>query len=141
MDYLFGTLFILIDQSSPFHQSSGLPAHELLLGNIVFQGRPSSPCSFHAASKSQRAVDRSYARVMPVVLNMPVCSRLVFVFFKDKDSASTSANATAARSRSSLERKAPPQRVERRDDEILGLATYSTIVTRRLSCLLKGLSS
>jgi hypothetical protein len=135
MDYLFGTLFILIDQSSPFHQSSGLPAHELLLGNIVFQGRP----SFHAASKSQRAVDRSYARVMPVVLNMPVCSRLVFVFFKDKDSASTSANATAARSRSSL--KAPPQRVERRDDEILRLATYSTIVTRRLSCLLKGLSS
>ncbi|CAL4966924.1 unnamed protein product [Urochloa decumbens] len=67
-------------------------------GKIVFQGlerSSSSPCSFHAASKSRSsraAVDRSYSsgvRVAPVVLNVPVCSRPVFGFFKDhkKDSA------------------------------------------------------
>ncbi|XP_004966195.1 flocculation protein FLO11 [Setaria italica] len=88
-------------------------------GKIVFQGlerSSSSPCSFHAASKSRsRAVDRSYSsgvRVAPVVLNVPVCSRPVFGFFKDKkDSAAakdaaTAAAAAAARSRSSLGRKA-----------------------------------
>ncbi|RLM54384.1 flocculation protein FLO11-like [Panicum miliaceum] len=88
-------------------------------GKIVFQGlerSSSSPCSFHAASKSRsRAVDRSYSsgvRVAPVVLNVPVCSRPVFGFFKDKkDSAaakdaSAAAAAAAARSRSALGRKA-----------------------------------
>ncbi|RLN13190.1 flocculation protein FLO11-like [Panicum miliaceum] len=86
-------------------------------GKIVFQGlerSSSSPCSFHAASKSRsRAVDRSYSsgvRVAPVVLNVPVCSRPVFGFFKDKkDSAAAkdaSAAAAAARSRSALGRKA-----------------------------------
>ncbi|KAJ1260395.1 hypothetical protein BS78_10G228800 [Paspalum vaginatum] len=63
-------------------------------GKIVFQGlerSSSSPCSFHAAAKSRsRAVDRSYSsgvRVAPVVLNVPVCSRPVFGFFKDKKDA------------------------------------------------------
>ncbi|CAL5039987.1 unnamed protein product [Urochloa decumbens] len=71
-------------------------------GKIVFQGlerSSSSPCSFHAASKSRSsraAVDRSYSsgvRVAPVVLNVPVCSRPVFGFFKDhkKDSSRSSA--------------------------------------------------
>ncbi|XP_066374170.1 uncharacterized protein [Miscanthus floridulus] len=87
-------------------------------GKIVFQGlerSSSSPCSFHAASKSRSraAVDRSYSsgvRVAPVVLNVPVCSRPVFGFFKDKkDTASAkdaAAAAAAARSWSSLGRKA-----------------------------------
>ncbi|CAD6335854.1 unnamed protein product [Miscanthus lutarioriparius] len=86
-------------------------------GKIVFQGlerSSSSPCSFHAASKSRSraAVDRSYSsgvRVAPVVLNVPVCSRPVFGFFKDKKdtaSAKDAAAAAAARSRSSLGRKA-----------------------------------
>jgi hypothetical protein len=90
-------------------------------GKIVFQElerSSSSPCSFHAASKSRSraAVDRSYSsgvRVAPVVLNMPVCSRPVFGFFKDKkdsgaakDAAASAAAAAAARSRSSLGRKA-----------------------------------
>ena len=88
-------------------------------GKIVFQGlerSSSSPCSFHAASKSRsRAVDRSYSsgvRVAPVVLNVPVCSRPVFGFFKDKkdsaaakDAAAATAAAAAARCRSSLGRK------------------------------------
>ncbi|CAN6177121.1 unnamed protein product [Urochloa humidicola] len=73
-------------------------------GKIVFQGlerSSSSPCSFHAASRhhwSSRAaaVDRSYSsgvRVAPVVLNVPVCSRPVFGFFKDhkKDAAAAAA--------------------------------------------------
>jgi hypothetical protein len=87
-------------------------------GKIVFQGllerSYSSPCRSHAASKSHhhRAVDRSYSsggvRVAPVVLNMPVCSRPVFGFFKDKKDSAAS-NAAAARSRSSRGRKAPPQ--------------------------------
>ncbi|KAL6603162.1 hypothetical protein ACP70R_043523 [Stipagrostis hirtigluma subsp. patula] len=85
-------------------------------GKIVFQGlerSSSSPCTLHAASKSRsRAVDRSYSsgvRVAPVVLNVPVCSRPVFGFFKDKkDAASAKDTAAAARSRSSLGRKAPP---------------------------------
>ncbi|XP_062227712.1 uncharacterized protein LOC133925994 [Phragmites australis] len=86
-------------------------------GKIVFQGlerSSSSPCSLHAASKSRsRAVDRSYSsgvRVAPVVLNVPVCSRPVFGFFKDKKESITAKDSTAAaRSRSSLGRKAPPQ--------------------------------
>ncbi|KAF0902313.1 hypothetical protein E2562_015533 [Oryza meyeriana var. granulata] len=87
-------------------------------GKIVFQGlerSSSSPCSFHAAAKPRsRAVDRSYSsgvRVAPVVLNVPVCSRPVFGFFKDKKDAAAK-DATAARTRSSLGRKtagAPPQ--------------------------------
>ena len=90
-------------------------------GKIVFQGlerSSSSPCSFHAASKSRSraAVDRSYSsgvRVAPVVLNVPVCSRPVFGFFKDKkdsgtakDAAASAAAAATARPRSSLGRKA-----------------------------------
>ncbi|GJM97690.1 hypothetical protein PR202_ga14636 [Eleusine coracana subsp. coracana] len=82
-------------------------------GKIVFQGlerSSSSPCSFHAAaskSRARAAVDRSYSsgvRVAPVVLNVPVCSRPVFGFFKDKTKDSTNNSA-----RSSLGRKAPPQ--------------------------------
>ncbi|XP_066379045.1 uncharacterized protein [Miscanthus floridulus] len=90
-------------------------------GKIVFQGlerSSSSPCSFHAASKSRSraAADRSYSsgvRVAPVVLNVPVCPRPVFGFFKDKkdtgaakDATAAAAAAAAARSRSSLGRKA-----------------------------------
>ncbi|TVU08537.1 hypothetical protein EJB05_41945, partial [Eragrostis curvula] len=83
-------------------------------GKIVFQGlerSSSSPCSFHAASKSRSraGVDRSYSsgvRVAPVVLNVPVCSRPVFGFFKDKSSKDSS---SAAANRSSLGRKTPPQ--------------------------------
>ncbi|XP_062234125.1 uncharacterized protein LOC133931286 [Phragmites australis] len=86
-------------------------------GKIVFQGlerSSSSPCRFHATSKSRsRAVDRFYSsgvRVAPVVLNVPVCSRPVFGFFKDKkDSAAAKDSTAAARSRSSLGRKTPPQ--------------------------------
>uniref|UniRef100_A0A0E0LEM0 Uncharacterized protein n=1 Tax=Oryza punctata TaxID=4537 RepID=A0A0E0LEM0_ORYPU len=80
-------------------------------GKIVFQGlerSSSSPCSFHAAAKPRsRAVDRSYSsgvRVAPVVLNVPVCSRPVFGFFKDKKDAAAK-DAMAARTRSSLGRK------------------------------------
>ncbi|KAL5200296.1 hypothetical protein ABZP36_021499 [Zizania latifolia] len=84
-------------------------------GKIVFQGlerSSSSPCSFHAASKSRsRAVDRSYSsgvRVAPMVLNVPVCSRPVFGFFKDKKE-SAAKDSTATRTRSSLGRKAAAQ--------------------------------
>jgi hypothetical protein len=80
-------------------------------GKIVFQGlelerSSSSPCSFHAAAPKPRfrAVDRSYSsacvRVAPVVLNVSVCPRPVFGFFKDRKDSS-------ARS-SSLGRRAPP---------------------------------
>lgn len=80
-------------------------------GKIVFQGlelerSSSSPCSFHAAAPKPRfrAVDRSYSsacvRVAPVVLNVSVCPRPVFGFFKDRKESS-------ARS-SSLGRRAPP---------------------------------
>lgn len=86
-------------------------------GKIVFQGlerSSSSPCSFHAASKSRsRTVDRSYSsgvRVAPVVLNVPVCSGPVFGFFKDKKDSGAAKDAAsaalAARCRSSLGRKA-----------------------------------
>ncbi|XP_040381415.1 putative protein TPRXL [Oryza brachyantha] len=88
-------------------------------GKIVFQGLErscSSPCTLHASSKprSSRAVDRSYSsgvRVAPVVLNVPVCSRPVFGFFKDKKETSTAKDGAAARTRSSLGRRtaAPPQ--------------------------------
>nr|QWW20835.1 hypothetical protein Xa7_IRBB7.42 [Oryza sativa Indica Group] len=86
-------------------------------GKIVFQGlerSSSSPCTLHAAAKPRsRAVDRSYSsgvRVAPVVLNVPVCSRPVFGFFKDKKDAAAK-DAMAARTRSSLGRKttAAPQ--------------------------------
>jgi hypothetical protein len=103
-------------------------------GKIVFQGllerSSSSPCSSHAASKSHH--HRSYSsggvRVAPVVLNMPVCSRPVFGFFKDKkDSAASNAAAARSSRSSSLGRnQGAAARVERRAAEILRLATYCT---------------
>lgn len=105
-------------------------------GKIVFQQSPlerscSSPCSFHhaaaAASKSRSCraagVDRSYSsggvRVAPVVLNVPVCSRPVFGFFKDKQKDSSAAdNARASRTSSTLGRKAPPPPQQRWSGEL-----------------------
>ncbi|VAI80020.1 unnamed protein product [Triticum turgidum subsp. durum] len=79
-------------------------------GKIVFQQglerSCSSPCSLHAAARSRsmaRAVDRSYSsgvRVAPVVLNVPVCSRPVFGFFKDKKESAASKDSSSARSSS-----------------------------------------
>ncbi|XP_044957640.1 suppressor protein SRP40-like [Hordeum vulgare subsp. vulgare] len=91
-------------------------------GKIVFQQglerSCSSPCSLHAAARSRsmaRAVDRSYSsgvRVAPVVLNVPVCSRPVFGFFKDKkESAASKDSSSSARSSSrasTLGRKQTP---------------------------------
>ncbi|XP_020159912.1 uncharacterized protein [Aegilops tauschii subsp. strangulata] len=92
-------------------------------GKIVFQQglerSCSSPCSLHAAARSRsmaRAVDRSYSsgvRVAPVVLNVPVCSRPVFGFFKDKKESATSKDSSSTRSSSrssTLGRKPTPQR-------------------------------
>jgi hypothetical protein len=80
-------------------------------GKIVFQGlerSSSSPAgSAHSSMRSRsrsRVMDRSYSagvRATPVVLNVPVCSRPVFGFFKDKKEAA----AAAARSRSALGRR------------------------------------
>ncbi|KAM3193656.1 hypothetical protein ACQJBY_070340 [Aegilops geniculata] len=79
-------------------------------GKIVFQQglerSCSSPCSLHAAARSRsmaRAVDRSYSsgvRVAPVVLNVPVCSRPVFGFFKDKKESAASKDSSSTRSSS-----------------------------------------
>ncbi|EMS55085.1 hypothetical protein TRIUR3_12484 [Triticum urartu] len=61
-----------------------------------------------------RAVDRSYSsgvRVAPVVLNVPVCSRPVFGFFKDKKESAASKDSSSARSSSrssTLGRKQTP---------------------------------
>uniref|UniRef100_A0A0D9WT72 Uncharacterized protein n=1 Tax=Leersia perrieri TaxID=77586 RepID=A0A0D9WT72_9ORYZ len=89
-------------------------------GKIVFQGlerSSSSPCTLHGGGggaggkpRPRAAVDRSYSsggRVAPVVLNVPVCSRPVFGFFKDKKDSSATAKdgMAAARTRSSLGRK------------------------------------
>ncbi|KAF7103873.1 hypothetical protein CFC21_104807 [Triticum aestivum] len=90
-------------------------------GKIVFQQglerSCSSPCSLHAAARSRsmaRAVDRSYSsgvRVAPVVLNVPVCSRPVFGFFKDKKESAASKDSSSLRSSSrssTLGRKTAP---------------------------------
>uniref|UniRef100_A0ACD5YNW9 Uncharacterized protein n=1 Tax=Avena sativa TaxID=4498 RepID=A0ACD5YNW9_AVESA len=74
-------------------------------GKIVFQGlerSSSSPAgSAHALRSRSRVMDRSYSA--PVVLNVPVCSRPSFGFFKDKKDVA--AKDAAARLRSSLGRK------------------------------------
>ncbi|KAG8058187.1 hypothetical protein GUJ93_ZPchr0002g26112 [Zizania palustris] len=64
-------------------------------GKVVFQGlerSSSSPAgSVHSSLRSRsRVMDRSYSagvRASPVVLNVPVCSRPVFGFFKDRKDA------------------------------------------------------
>ncbi|XP_047075821.1 serine/arginine repetitive matrix protein 1-like [Lolium rigidum] len=76
-------------------------------GKIVFQGlerSSSSPAgSAHSSLRSRsRVMDRSYST--PVVLNVPVCSRPSFGFFKDKKDVAAK-DAAAARLRSSLGRK------------------------------------
>ncbi|NP_001142549.1 uncharacterized LOC100274801 [Zea mays] len=91
-------------------------------GKIVFQGlerSSSSPAgSAHSSMRSRsrsRVMDRSYSagvRATPVVLNVPVCSRPVFGFFKEKKEAAAR-DAASARARSALGRKtaartAPP---------------------------------
>ncbi|WVZ77782.1 hypothetical protein U9M48_025606 [Paspalum notatum var. saurae] len=86
-------------------------------GKIVFQGlerSSSSPAgSAHSSLRSRsRVMDRSYSagvRATPVVLNVPVCSRPVFGFFKDrKESSAASKDAAAsARPRSALGRRTP----------------------------------
>jgi hypothetical protein len=83
-------------------------------GKIVFQGlerSSSSPAgSVHSSMRSRsRVMDRSYSagvRATPVVLNVPVCSRPVFGFFKDKKDASAK-DASSARPRSALGRRRP----------------------------------
>ncbi|XP_047079177.1 serine/arginine repetitive matrix protein 1-like [Lolium rigidum] len=76
-------------------------------GKIVFQGlerSSSSPAgSAHSLRSRSRVMDRSYST--PVVLNVPVCSRPSFGFFKDKKDVAAK-DAAAARLRSSLGRKA-----------------------------------
>jgi hypothetical protein len=81
-------------------------------GKIVFQGlerSSSSPAgSVHSSMRSRsRVMDRSYSagvRATPVVLNVPVCSRPVFGFFKDKKDAAAK-DAASARARSALGRR------------------------------------
>jgi hypothetical protein len=54
-------------------------------------------------------MDRSYSagvRATPVVLNVPVCSRPVFGFFKDKKDAGAK-DASSVRPRSALGRRTP----------------------------------
>ncbi|CAD6251777.1 unnamed protein product [Miscanthus lutarioriparius] len=83
-------------------------------GKIVFQGlerSSSSPAgSVHSSMRSRsRVMDRSYSagvRATPVVLNVPVCSRPVFGFFKDKKDAAAK-DAASARARSALGRRTP----------------------------------
>ncbi|XP_003570975.2 actin cytoskeleton-regulatory complex protein pan1 [Brachypodium distachyon] len=74
-------------------------------GKIVFQGglerSSSSPAGSVHRSRS-RVMDRSYST--PVVLNVPVCARPSFGFFKDKKDSAAGKEA-AARLRSSLGRK------------------------------------
>ncbi|CAN6277648.1 unnamed protein product [Urochloa humidicola] len=83
-------------------------------GKIVFQGlerSSSSPAgSVHSSMRSRsRVMDRSYSagvRATPVVLNVPVCSRPVFGFFKDKkDAAAKDGGASSGRPRSALGRR------------------------------------
>ncbi|KAF8783727.1 hypothetical protein HU200_000159 [Digitaria exilis] len=81
-------------------------------GKIVFQGlerSSSSPAgSVHSSMRSRsRVMDRSYSagvRATPVVLNVPVCSRPVFGFFKDKKDAGGK-DAASTRPRSALGRR------------------------------------
>ncbi|KAJ1278022.1 hypothetical protein BS78_04G048200 [Paspalum vaginatum] len=83
-------------------------------GKIVFQGlerSSSSPAgSAHSSLRSRsRVMDRSYSagvRATPVVLNVPVCSRPVFGFFKDRKE-SAGKDAASARPRSALGRRTP----------------------------------
>ncbi|KAG8069837.1 hypothetical protein GUJ93_ZPchr0006g43749 [Zizania palustris] len=80
-------------------------------GKVVFQGLErscSSPAgSVHSSVRSRsRVMDRSYSagvRATPVVLNVPVCTRPVFGFFKDKKDSP--AKESASRPRSALGRK------------------------------------
>ncbi|CAL5023834.1 unnamed protein product [Urochloa decumbens] len=82
-------------------------------GKIVFQGlerSSSSPAgSVHSSMRSRsRVMDRSYSagvRATPVVLNVPVCSRPVFGFFKDKKDAAAKDGAGSGRPRSALGRR------------------------------------
>uniref|UniRef100_A0A0E0JVY3 Uncharacterized protein n=1 Tax=Oryza punctata TaxID=4537 RepID=A0A0E0JVY3_ORYPU len=85
-------------------------------GKIVFQGlerSSSSPAgSVHSSLRSRsRVMDRSYSAgvraATPVVLNVPVCSRPVFGFFKDKKDAAAK-DSSASRPRSALGRKTTP---------------------------------
>ncbi|KAG2648700.1 protein enabled homolog [Panicum virgatum] len=81
-------------------------------GKIVFQGlerSSSSPAgSVHSSMRSRsRVMDRSYSagvRATPVVLNVPVCSRPVFGFFKDKKDGAAK-DAASGRPRSALGRR------------------------------------
>jgi len=62
-------------------------------------------------------MDRSYSagvRATPVVLNVPVCSRPVFGFFKDKKDAAAK-DAGSVRPRSALGRRTPVAGVSCRD--------------------------
>ncbi|CAN6243156.1 unnamed protein product [Urochloa humidicola] len=82
-------------------------------GKIVFQGlerSSSSPAgSVHSSLRSRsRVMDRSYSagvRATPVVLNVPVCSRPVFGFFKDKKDAAAKDGGASGRPRSALGRR------------------------------------
>jgi hypothetical protein len=85
-------------------------------GKIVFQGlerSSSSPAgSVHSSLRSRsRVMDRSYSAgvraATPVVLNVPVCSRPVFGFFKDRKDAAAK-DSSASRPRSALGRKTAP---------------------------------
>uniref|UniRef100_A0A0A9HGX4 Uncharacterized protein n=1 Tax=Arundo donax TaxID=35708 RepID=A0A0A9HGX4_ARUDO len=81
-------------------------------GKIVFQGlerSSSSPVGSVPSSMRSRSrvMDRSYSagvRATPVVLNVPVCSRPVFGFFKDKKEAAAK-DAASGRPRSALGRR------------------------------------
>ncbi|KAK3156082.1 hypothetical protein QOZ80_2AG0102620 [Eleusine coracana subsp. coracana] len=87
-------------------------------GKIVFQGlerSSSSPAGsvHHTMRTRSRVMDRSYSagvRATPVVLNVPVCSRPVFGFFKDKKDAGgakDSSSSSSGRPRSALGRRTP----------------------------------
>ncbi|KAL6888718.1 hypothetical protein ACP4OV_009744 [Aristida adscensionis] len=80
-------------------------------GKIVFQGlerSSSSPAgSAHSMRSRSSVINRSYSagvRAAPVVLNVPVCSRPVFGFFKDKKDAAAK-DAASGRPRSALGRR------------------------------------
>ncbi|RLN08726.1 zinc finger CCCH domain-containing protein 18-like [Panicum miliaceum] len=82
-------------------------------GKIVFQGlerSSSSPAgSVHSMRSRSRVMDRSYSAgvlATPVVLNVPVCSRPVFGFFKDKKDGAAK-DAASGRPRSALGRRTP----------------------------------
>ena len=99
------------------HESRVVSSLSLLASDWVGDGLVESPAgSAHSSMRSRsrsRVMDRSYSagvRATPVVLNVPVCSRPVFGFFKEKKEA---ANAASARARLALARRtaagtAPP---------------------------------